>query len=39
MLDGVNASLHYSTTPFQPLVRWSAAIEHNETYESFSATC
>jgi hypothetical protein len=37
---GVNASLHYSTTPsFQSLVRWSEAIERNEAYEPFSAAC
>ena len=40
MLEGVNASLHYSTTPlFQSLVHWSEAIERNEAYESFSAAC
>ena len=40
MLEVVNASLHYSTTPlFQSPVRGSESIERNEAYEFFSATC
>jgi len=36
----LNASIHHSILPrFQSLARWSAAIERNEAYESFSATC
>ena len=40
MLEGVNASFHYSTNPlFQSLVRWSETIERNEAGKSFSSAC
>ena len=38
MLEGVNASFHYSINPlFQSLVRWSETIERNEAGKSFSS--